>query len=144
MRQIREAPPGLPKEHPMPHTVVSRKRALVRAPVAALALAAAALHGGWSTATAQELPQARQVAGVQTSGSRPLAELEEAFWTCDHAAARQGILDASTGTQCGVATEDLRLQKFNGDFRAMLSWWQRNKAREHRALDDAYRAVRLR
>jgi hypothetical protein len=128
----------------MSHTVVSRKRTLVRAPVAALALAAAALNGGWSTATAQELPQARQVAVVQTPGSRPLAELEEAFWTCDHEAAKRGILDASTAIQCGVATENLRLQKFNGDFRAMLSWWQRKKAREHRALDDAYRAVRLR
>lgn len=107
---------------------------------AGLVLAAATLSGFSLSATAQELkrvPPAVEVLAPEGT----LAGLERVFWECDHAAAVHGVVDASMGILCGAATEDLRLKKFNGDFKAMLGWWQQNKAREHRALDRAMRAA---
>jgi hypothetical protein len=71
-----------------------------------------------------------------------IADLEKAFWACDYTASVDGIVDAGMAIQCGIATEDLKLRKFNGDFNTMLSWWQQNKAGGYRALDRAYRAAR--
>jgi hypothetical protein len=70
-----------------------------------------------------------------------LADLEEAFWLCDHATTIYGVLDVGTAVACGEATGDFLLRKFNGDFNAMLSWWQRNKAHQHQLLDMRYRAA---
>lgn len=86
----------------------------------------------------------------QTSGPHPaetgvahhtLGDLEKAFWVCDHAATIYGVLDLGTAVACAAATRDFRLRKFNGDFDAMLSWWQRNKAHQHQLLDMRYRAA---
>ena len=72
---------------------------------------------------------------------RTLADLEKAFWVCDHAATVYGVLDMGSAVVCAVTTRDLRLRKFNDDFNAMLNWWQRNKARQHQLLDMQYRAA---
>jgi hypothetical protein len=65
---------------------------------------------------------------------RTLADLEVAYWACDHASERD-LLDPGTAAACGAAAGELQRRKFNGDFDAMLAWWQRNKSREHRRLD---------
>jgi hypothetical protein len=89
-------------------------------------------------------------AQIQTSEPHPaetgvadhtLADLENAFWVCDHAATIRGVLDMGTAVACSAATRDFRLRKFDGDFNAMLSWWQRNKAHQHQLLDMRYRAA---
>jgi hypothetical protein len=61
--------------------------------------------------------------------------LEKSFWACDYTATVHGIVDAGTAISCGIATENLRLRKFNGDFNAMLRWWHENKVGQYRALD---------
>ena len=63
-----------------------------------------------------------------------LDQLERAFWACDHAASTTGV-DGPAGMACGSATEQLKLQKFNGDFEAMLAWWRENKESAHQTLD---------
>jgi hypothetical protein len=78
---------------------------------------------------------------AETATHHTLADLEKAFWVCDHAATVYGMLDVGTAGVCAVATRDLRLRKFNDDFIAMLNWWQRNKARQHQLLDMRHRAV---
>jgi hypothetical protein len=63
-----------------------------------------------------------------------IAKLEKIFWACDHAASRS-FVDADTGAACVSYTDRLKQRKFNGDFGALLAWWQANKAAEHLALD---------
>ena len=65
-----------------------------------------------------------------------MAELERAFWACDHAAT-VGRIDSGTAIACGGLTESLKLRKFNSDFNAMLAWWQQHKETEHVALEAA-------
>jgi hypothetical protein len=60
------------------------------------------------------------------------AELERAFWDCDHAATIR-LLDVGEAGDCSRATEALLQTAFERDFAAMLAWWQRNKAAEHTA-----------
>jgi hypothetical protein len=66
---------------------------------------------------------------------RSLAGLEKAYWACDRASATHGVLDMDVAAACGAVIGELQRRKFGGDFNAMLAWWQRNKAREHRRLD---------
>jgi len=67
-----------------------------------------------------------------------IAALERQFWACDHAATN-GLVDLGTAVACVAATEQLKQRRFNGDFAAMLAWWQSNKTAEHFALDTAHR-----
>jgi hypothetical protein len=89
---------------------------------------------------AQEEARAAQRAATGAA-QHTLADLEEAFWVCDHAATLYGVLDMGTAVACAAATRDFRLRKFSGDFHAMLSWWQRSKARQHQLLDMRYGAA---
>jgi hypothetical protein len=68
--------------------------------------------------------------------SPTLAALENTFWRCDHAATK-GLLDIGAASICSEVTETLRKQKFDGDFDALLAWWQVNKPAQHHALDAA-------
>jgi hypothetical protein len=68
------------------------------------------------------------------------ANLEKKFWACDYAATTRGV-GLGEGAMCGAAYEDLKRSKFRGDFHAMLSWWQQNKAAEHLALAAVSRAI---
>ena len=61
------------------------------------------------------------------------AQLEQAFWACDHAATTRWVGGAE-GALCVAIYEELKKTKFNGSFPALLSWWQQNKTAEHRAL----------
>jgi hypothetical protein len=123
-------------------TLVRNNRLACAVHSAALLVAAAALDGFCPSAAAHEPAPAPRVKVV--APDRALADLEKAFWICDHAATVQGIIDAGIAMPCGVATERLRLDKFSGDFPAMLDWWQQNKAREHRALDETRQAAQHR
>ena len=73
--------------------------------------------------------------GVHASAqaAKSTGELEAVFWRCDYETT-QGLLDISGAAVCSSATEALRMARFEGDFNAMLAWWQQNKASEHRAL----------
>jgi hypothetical protein len=68
------------------------------------------------------------------------ANLEKQFWACDYAATTRGV-GLGEGAMCGEAYEDLKMSKFRGDFQAMLSWWQQNKAAEHLALAAVSRTI---
>ena len=107
---------------------IAFSRHVFRPRIAAVLLTAASLTGWSSNATAHDPAHARRDIAV-AAAVQSLAELEAAFWACDHAATVHGILDAGIALACGVATESLRRRKFDGDFEAMLSWWQQNKAR---------------
>jgi len=65
-----------------------------------------------------------------------LAELEKAFWVCDHTATN-GPIDTGTAVTCGSVTEALKQRRFDGDFNAMLAWWRQHKEVEHLALAKA-------
>ena len=67
-----------------------------------------------------------------------MAELERAFWACDHAAT-VGRIDSGTASTCSALTDTLKVRKFNSDFNAMLAWWQQHKEAEHLALAAAHR-----
>ena len=65
-----------------------------------------------------------------------LAEIEQAFWICDHAATKGGI-DGDTALICVAITDELQKRKFSGDFERMVAWWRQNKPAQHRTLDKA-------
>jgi hypothetical protein len=125
----------------MSHATGSNQRKLSTPARTAALLLSAALNGLCVNAAAQEPSRARPATEVRAT-DRSLADLERAFWACDHAATVSGVVDFPTAIACGGATEGLRLRRFNGDFNAMLSWWQQNKSAEHEALDNAYRVGR--
>ena len=95
-------------------------------PTAAL-LVAASLVAAAAPAAAQ--------AGIGTE--LRMAELEKAFWACDHAAT-VGRIDSGTAITCASLTDTLKVRKFNSDFNAMLAWWQQHKEAEHLALAAAH------
>ena len=66
--------------------------------------------------------------------------VEKQFWACDYAATTRGM-GLGEGAMCSEVYEDLKKSKFRGDFQAMLSWWQQNKAAEHLALAAASRTI---
>ena len=68
------------------------------------------------------------------------ANLEKQYWACDYVATTRGV-GLEEGAMCGEIFEDLKRSKFGGDFRAMLSWWQQNKAAEHLALATVSRTI---
>ena len=74
----------------------------------------------------------RQPIEVSARGSS-FADLEKAFWICDHAATTNGV-DGGTAIACGAIYEDLKMSKFKGDFDLMLTWWRKNRRPRHQAL----------
>ena len=78
---------------------------------------------------------ARAQAGI--GAELRMAELEKAFWACDHAAT-VGRIDSGTAITCGGLAETLKQRKFNSDFNAMLAWWRQHKEAEHLALEAAH------
>ena len=113
--------------------------ALTGAQIFVLALGAALAFSGTKLSAQEHTPEPHP---TETSVAHPtLAALEDAFWVCDHAATIYGVLDMGTAATCAAATHDFRLEMFNDDFNAMLSWWQRNKAHQHQLLDMRHRAA---
>ena len=62
-----------------------------------------------------------------------LAELERAFWLCDYAGTT-GSLGMGAAGACSSIYEELKIQKFKGDFDSMWVWWQQSKLTQHRAI----------
>lgn len=114
---------------PTPDALAARSITALRI-VVAFSLAAAcvmALAEVEDAAPAASLPQ------VQLRGEVDIAELERTFWACDRAATIDR-LSGSDGIACGTATELLKQHRFDGDFAALLAWWQEHKAAAHQAL----------
>lgn len=61
------------------------------------------------------------------------ADLEKAFWLCDYTATNRGV-HAVPAALCSAVTDELRHEKFGGNFEEMLRWWQQNKPAEHDKL----------
>jgi hypothetical protein len=125
--------PGKPKEDAMTKNTVSNKHSRsVFAHAAVTIMVGATLSWAFLMAGAEERLEANESAQAQAPHATS-AELEKAFWICDHAATTRTI-DTSMGIACSVITEELKVKHFNGDFEAMLAWWQENKPARHQAL----------
>ncbi|MGE5095130.1 MAG: hypothetical protein ACM3SO_08320 [Betaproteobacteria bacterium] len=68
-----------------------------------------------------------------------LAQLESAFWLCDYVATNQGVT-ATPRAACRYVTEELKRQKFDGDFDRFIEWWRDNKAAEYARIEHAPRS----
>jgi hypothetical protein len=103
------------------------------AKLAALAAVAAAL--GWNPidATAAQRLDAPRPAAAQPASAQDV-DLEEIFWLCDYAAST-GMVDASERAVCAAITDQLKIERFGGDFEQMLRWWQANKFVRHQQLE---------
>ncbi len=64
------------------------------------------------------------------AGDGEIAALESAFWYCDYVATTQGVLAAPMAA-CQYATSELKARKFGGSHKALVAWWEENKAAEH-------------
>lgn len=104
--------------------VKGRRALAMKAVIAVLVTAGAA---GWSAPGSAQMSIGMEL---------PLADLEKAFWICDHAATSRR-LDTSDASACASLTEALKQRKFDGDFKAMLAWWRLRKEAEHMALTQA-------
>lgn len=105
----------------------------------ALGVAAALAWNPAHAASAQRLETARvaEPRGVSTRA----ADLEDVFWACDHAASA-GVVDPDERAICGAVTEELKTERFGGDFERMLDWWRANRALEHQRLEGVPGGVR--
>jgi hypothetical protein len=103
------------------------------AKVAALAALAATL--GWNPvdATAAQRFEVPRAVEAQRASARDV-DLEEVFWLCDYAAST-GMVDPSERAACTVITDQLKLERFGGDFEQMLRWWQANRVVRHQQLE---------
>jgi hypothetical protein len=122
----------------MTKKIASNEHQLSASPNAALLMmVGAALSWFCVSTSAQERASSPASIEVVASGRTP-ADLEKAFWICDHAATNHGV-DGGAAIACGAITESLKVSKFNGDFDSMLAWWRENKVAQHRALGMASR-----
>jgi hypothetical protein len=78
-----------------------------------------------------------------TPEARSPTGMEEQFWTCDYTATTRRVA-ASEADACVANFEALKKAKFAGDFKALLSWWQENKAAQHAARSRSDRAAAVR
>jgi len=108
---------------------LAQSNAPLRATLAAIAFAACA--GCAVTPAAHPVAPDAAMSGADRE---ELAALEEAFWYCDYVATTRGVLAAPMAA-CRFATDELKARKFGGSFRALMNWWQENKAAEHQRLD---------
>jgi hypothetical protein len=102
------------------------------AKVALLATVGAALWNPVDATAAQRL-EAPRPAAAQSPGAQDF-DLEEIFWLCDYAAST-GMVDASERAVCNAVTDQLKTERFGGDFEQMLRWWQANKFVRHQQLE---------
>ena len=103
------------------------------AKAAALAAVGAAL--GWNPIDATAAQHARRASASNVRDARVQdVDLEQLFWICDHAATTR-MVDASERAVCGAVAEQLKMEKFGGDFEKMLNWWRKNKVVQHQNLD---------
>lgn len=67
------------------------------------------------------------------AGDGDIAALESAFWYCDYVATTHGVLAAPMAA-CQYATSELKARKFGGSHKALVAWWEENKAAEHERM----------
>jgi hypothetical protein len=103
----------------------NQRRAVTIAAASALLIAGVSSCFG---AYAQERPTSH---GESIRARATSSELEKAFWKCDYAVTTTGV-GLGEGAWCAEISDELKNRKFAGDFRAMLVWWQQNKAAEYR------------
>lgn len=110
--------------------------------VAALVAVAAALGCNPVDATAAQRLDVPRPAAAQPASAQDV-DLEDLFWRCDYAASA-GMVDASERAVCAAVTDQLKIERFGGDFEQMLRWWQANKFVRHQQLerDEASNAVK--
>ncbi|MCX7891249.1 MAG: hypothetical protein N2544_02615 [Burkholderiales bacterium] len=109
-----------------------RAAATVRAVALAVGLAALGVVSGAAAEGRTTAPQPAQPRSAATG----FADLERAFWVCDHAATTRGV-DGDTGILCVAITEELKEAKFGGDFDRLVAWWRERKPVEHANLEEA-------
>ena len=96
----------------------------------------AMLLGNCASALGGELP-ITQSALEKNAPARNRAELEKTFWMCDHAATK-GMVDVNQAAVCSAIMDELRREKFDGDFEKLLAWWKLKRSVEHQKLDLAH------
>ncbi|HYD93872.1 MAG TPA: hypothetical protein VEC01_01005 [Noviherbaspirillum sp.] len=69
------------------------------------------------------------LAASATVADLPPAEVERSYWDCEFTAI-QGTIDLDAGAACSAIYEQLKADKFDGDFDRFLAWWRENKERE--------------
>lgn len=74
------------------------------------------------------LPSIILAAYTATEGMS-FGEIEKAYWDCEFIAT-QGTIDFDGAAACSEIYEHLKTDKFRGDFKRFLVWWQENKDRE--------------
>ena len=94
----------------------------------ALAVVGAYVAGGWPQQSSAALPEAEPPAAVLS-----VADLEKAFWICDYTATEKGV-NATPVDICVKVTEDLKNEKFHGDFEDLTNWWRQHKLTVHQSL----------
>ncbi|SRR5258706_16427163 len=87
------------------------------------ALIAATLSFSSHRVLSEELlrPGAASVALANMS----LADLEDAFWTCDYIATTRGPV--GDVARCTAVYDALKARKFVGDYDELVRWWWQNK-----------------
>lgn len=87
-------------------------------------------------------PAVRSASTAHVSGASAsdAAALEQMFWICDYAGTK-GVLVLNEAAACSAVADELRSQKFGGDFERLLAWWELNKFVQHQELDRALTAV---
>ena len=117
------------------HKAEFKRRAVSFPKSASAVVVAAMLACNGVSAFAEEL---RELSAIETrAGTGRWAELEKTFWICDHAATK-AMVDVNQAVVCGAVTDELRREKFDGDFEKLLIWWRLNRAVEHQKLDQAH------
>jgi hypothetical protein len=66
-----------------------------------------------------------------------LADIEDAFWTCDYVATTRGPVGDLE--RCSAVYDALKELKFGGDFGQLVLWWSRHKLAEHARIEEAAR-----
>jgi hypothetical protein len=120
------------------NTVLKKRRLSISSHAAIVITVGTILSWNSLSAGAQQRTSARESVRAPAPAAMP-ADLERAFWLCDYAGTT-GSVDTGTAMACSTITEELKIQKFNGDFDAMLAWWRENKPGEHQAIEAAGRA----
>jgi hypothetical protein len=104
----------------------------IPATAAACAFALVAMSVSIQNASAEQGALAPYAMQVRAEAERS-AELERAFWICDYTATTRGVYAAPVEL-CSAVTDELKREKFGGDFGQMLEWWRQNKPVEHANL----------
>jgi len=80
----------------------------------------------------EDYPGSTAIAEIDAAAR--LAELEKAFWICDHAGTVYGV-DGTMAVACVAVTDELRQLKFANDTELLTDWWRLNKAVQHASLE---------